>query len=74
MIEKNVNLYERITRLILGVIFVITMLYFVTLKTVGAVDLVLALIFIILALIMFVTALIGTCPIYSVFKLNTNKA
>ena len=74
MIEKNVNLNERITRLILGFIFIITMLYYVTLKTIGTLDVALAIIFVLLAIIMFVTAIIGTCPIYSALKVNTHKS
>ncbi len=73
MMEKNESLNDRITRLILGVVFVLTMIYFVTLNNVGTVELILAVIFTILALIMFVTSIIGSCPIYSALKKSTNN-
>ena len=72
MMEKNVGQIDKIVRVILGVVFAVLLIYF-ALQNTGTVDLVLALIFAILALIMFVTAIMGTCPIWSVLKVNTNK-
>ena len=74
MMEKNVGQIDRIVRVILGVVFAVLLVYFVTVSGAGTVEYVLALVFGILALIMFVTAAMGTCPIWSVLKLNTNKA
>ncbi len=73
MMEKNVGQIDRIVRIILAVVFAILLVYFVTLTGAGTVDYVLGLIFAILALIMLVTAIMGTCPIWSVLKVNTNK-
>lgn len=68
MMEKNVGQIDKIIRVILGIIFLI--LAYVTYGD----QLILAVIFVILAVIMFVTAALGTCPIWSVLKVNTNKA
>ena len=72
MYEKNVGQIDRIIRVILGIIFAVLMIYFILAG--ATLDLVLAGIFAILAIIMFVTAFFGTCPLWSVLKINTNKA
>ena len=72
MYEKNVGQIDKIVRVVLGVIFAILMIWFILAG--ATLDLVLAAIFAILAIIMFVTAIFGTCPIWSVLKINTNKA
>lgn len=74
MLEKNETLNDRITRLLLGIVFILTMIYFVTLNTIGAIEIGLALIFAVLAIIMLVTGIIGMCPIYSALGINHNKA
>ena len=73
MLEKNETINDRITRLLLGIVFIVAMIYFVTLSTVGTLEITLALIFALLAIIMLVTGIIGMCPIYSVFRINHNK-
>ena len=72
MMEKNVGQIDRNVRIILAVIFAVLMVYFF--MNAGTLDLVLAVIFAILAIIMLVTAVMGTCPIWSALKINTNKA
>ena len=72
MFENNVGQIDRIVRVILGVIFAMLVYYFFTNN--GSLDMLLAVIFAILAIIMFVTAIFGTCPIWSLLKINTNKA
>lgn len=72
MMEKNVGQIDRIVRIILAIIFVVLMAYFF--MSAGTVDLILAVIFAVLAIIMVATAVMGTCPIWSALKINTNKA
>lgn len=73
MFENNVGQIDRIVRVILGLVFAALVYYFFTSNN-GITDVVLFIIFAILAIIMFVTAIFGTCPIWSVLKINTNKA
>ncbi len=72
MFEKNVGQIDRIVRVILGLVFAALVYYFFTTSS-GIIDVVLYVVFAILAVIMFVTAILGTCPIYNVLKINTNK-
>ena len=72
MFENNVGQIDRIIRVILGVIFAVLMYFFFVGS--GSLDLILAVIMAVLAVIMFVTAIFGTCPIWSLLKINTNKA
>ena len=72
MFENNVGQIDRIIRVVLGVIFAILVYYFFTNNN-SITDVVLYIIFAVLALIMFVTAIFGTCPIWSLIKVNTNK-
>lgn len=75
MYENNVGQIDRIIRVVLGVIFVALVVYFGFLvSTVGTLEIVLAVIFGILAIVMFVTAYFATCPLWSILKINTNKA
>ncbi len=67
MMEQNVGQIDRIIRVILGLIFAVLVYVFLNSIAVAA-------IFGLLAIIMFVTAALGTCPIYSVIKFSTNKA
>ena len=69
MFENNVGQIDRIIRVVLGLIFVALVYYFFTTN-----DVMFYVLFAILALIMFVTAIFGTCPIWSLLKINTNKA
>jgi uncharacterized membrane protein HdeD (DUF308 family) len=62
--QKNVGTLDRIIRIILGLILA----YFATTSS-G----VLAIILYILAIILVLTGIFGTCLLYSVFKMNTNK-
>lgn len=64
--KKNMGKTDRIIRLILGVLFAV--LYFT-----GTVTGTLGIILLILAAIMLVTSLIGFCPLYWIFKLNSLK-
>lgn len=73
MFEDNVGQIDRIVRAVLGVIFVVLVYYFFTNNS-GVTDVVLYVVFGILAIIMFATAIFGTCPIWSVLNINTNKA
>lgn len=69
MFENNVGQIDRIIRVILGIIFAGLVYFYFTSN-----DVLLYVIFAVLAIIMFVTAIMGTCPIWSVLKINTNKA
>ena len=73
MFENNVGQVDRVIRVILGVVFAGLVYYFFTNNT-GITDVILYLVFAVLALIMFVTAIFGTCPIWSLLKFSTNKA
>lgn len=58
--EKNVGKTDKIIRYILGVIFIVSgyMVHWV---------------FYIFAAIAIITAIVGTCGLYSLLKINTNK-
>ena len=73
MFENNVGQIDRVIRAILGVVFVVLVYYFFTNNN-GVTDVVLYVVFAVLAIIMFVTAIFGTCPIWSILHINTNKA
>ena len=62
--KKNVGKWDKIIRIIIGLIF----LYFGSMSA-GA----LSVIFYIVALILLLTGLFGTCPLYSALKINTCK-
>ena len=72
MFEQNVGQIDKIVRAVLGIIFLVLAYFFFVGN--GSLDLLLAVIMVILAVVMFVTAIFGTCPIWSVLKINTNKA
>jgi len=67
MFEKNVGQIDRIIRVILGLIFAALGFYFFSSQVI------LAGVFVILAIVMFFTAAMGTCLLYSPFNINTNK-
>ena len=71
MFEQNVGQIDKIVRVILGIVFLVLAYFFFVGN--GSLDLVLAIIMVILAVVMFVTAIFGTCPIWSLIKVNTNK-
>ena len=73
MFEKNVGSIDKIVRAILGVVFLVLVYYFFTAGS-DMTNVLLWVIFLILAVVMFVTAIFGTCPIWSVLNINTNKA
>jgi hypothetical protein len=64
--KKNMGPADRIIRLVIAAI--IAVLYFTNVIT-GT----LGIILLILALVFLLTGLISVCPLYPVFKLNTNK-
>jgi hypothetical protein len=67
MFEQNVGQFDRIARIILGLIFAVLVYLFYTDQLLFAV------IFGLLSVIMFITAIFGSCPIYSTIKFSTKK-
>lgn len=63
---KNMGKMDRIIRTVLAVLFIVLFLTKVVTGTLGVFLLVLAVVFLI-------TSLISYCPIYSLFKVNTNR-
>jgi hypothetical protein len=63
---KNIGSPDRIVRILFGV--VVAALYFLNVIS-GTAAIVLGLV----AVILFVTALVGTCPIYMALKMSTKK-
>ncbi len=61
---KNENNIERLIRAIAGLILLILTIY-----TAGAVQIILA----VIGAILLATGLVGFCPIYKVFKINTRN-
>ncbi len=64
LMQKNVGTWDRIVRLVLGLI-----LAYIGTTTSGAG----AVILYILAIILILTGIFGTCLLYSIFKINTRK-
>jgi NADH:ubiquinone oxidoreductase subunit 6 (subunit J) len=62
--KKNVGTWDRIIRIIVGLLFV-----YLGNATTGA----LSVIFYIVAVILLLTGLVGTCPLYSMLKKSTKK-
>jgi len=65
--KKNESNLDRIIRVVAGVI--LAGLYFT-----GTVTGTLGIIFLVLGVVLFLTGIIGFCALYSLFKINTNKA
>jgi Protein of unknown function (DUF2892). len=62
--KKNMGVVDKVARLIVAVVIVILYLSKVLTGAIGIVLLVLAAVFV-------VTSLVGNCPMYSVFKIDT---
>jgi uncharacterized MAPEG superfamily protein len=64
--KKNMGTVDKVIRIVLAVVFVVLFLTHVVTGTLGYILLALAAIFVI-------TSLIGFCPLYLPFKINTGK-
>ncbi|MFA4909788.1 MAG: DUF2892 domain-containing protein [Desulfobacteria bacterium] len=64
--KKNMGMVDRVVRLVLAIAVL-------TLYLTGVISGLVALILGVFALIFVVTSLIGSCPLYSLFKFSTRK-
>jgi hypothetical protein len=64
--KKNMGTVDKVIRIVVAVVFVVLFLTHVVTGTLGYILLALAAIFVI-------TSLIGFCPLYLPFKINTGK-
>ena len=64
-VEKNVGNTDRIVRAVVGVVLILLAIFMLT----GALQIIVG----ILAVVMFVTAAMNFCPLYTLLKMNTNK-
>ena len=67
MINKNVGIYDRLVRVMIGLLFFIGLIYFYQS------EILLAGLFGLLSIIMVLTAFLGRCPIYCATNISTNK-
>lgn len=65
LFEKNIGNNERIVRAILGIIFLVSAMFLLGIA---------AYIAAIIGIIMIITAIMGSCTLYSILGINTNKA
>ncbi|MCX6328446.1 MAG: DUF2892 domain-containing protein [Bacteroidia bacterium] len=64
--KKNMGTVDKVIRIVIAIVFVVLFLTHVVTGTLGYILLALAAIFVI-------TSLIGFCPLYLPFKINTGK-
>ena len=65
--KKNESNLDRIIRVVAGIILA-------TLNLTGTVTGTLGIVFLVLGIVLFLTGVVGFCAIYSLLKINTNKA
>jgi hypothetical protein len=66
-VKKNESNLDRIIRVIVGIILA-------TLYLTGTISGTLGIVFLVLGIVLFLTGVVGFCAIYSLLKINTNKA